>query len=172
MFLLFAADAGLLLPPSKNFKRAARPGDRRFRTDGRAGGGSRLLSLMLSGGIAVVLAVVVVGIGLVFLVERAVAVVDVDDVDLNSGWDSRRRNVRVFAVVVALSAKVEEVFFEFEEGHETNCVKEEARRNPFLEEFWDTAEGALEEEDVVDKDKAEGDIAGMDTISWSFSLGY
>lgn len=163
IMFLFAPEAGLLSPPSRNFKRAARPGDKRLRTDGREeGGGSRLSSLLLSGGIVVVvLVVVVVVIGLVLLVEVAVAVDDVDVVDLNSGWDSRERNERNERAVVVLSVEVVELFFEFEEGHETNCVKEEARRNPLLE-FWDDAGGAL--------DGAEGYIAGMDTISCSFSL--
>ena len=54
-----------------------------------------------------------------------------------------------------------ELFFELEEGHDINWVKDEARRNPL--EFW--GDGALDEGDAVDKDGSEGGVAGMDTIS-------
>ena len=76
------AGSGLLFPPSRNFRRAARAGDSRRRTDGREGGGRRPSSLSLSlGEIVAVLVVVVV------VVFFGVAVVAVVVFDL--GWESR-----------------------------------------------------------------------------------
>lgn len=111
VFLLFVVGAGLLFPPSKNFRRAARPGDKRLRTDGREGGGSRPSSLSLPCGIVAGLAVVGV-----FSVEVAVAVDDdVDVIVFDAG-----RELGYAAAVVDLSRGVVGLFLEFIEGHEAN----------------------------------------------------